>query len=666
MNTRSFIGLVLLISLFASTPQLAQEQTKKLTPGDIYKLKTVGNPEISPEGHWLLYTLTTTDSAKDNRNSDIWMTSWDGTNSVQLTNTPEGENNPKWSPDGKFISFTASRNGGKNQIFLLNRLGGEAIKLTEIKGELSDYDWSPDSKKILLTVKDPLDSTQKAGQPFVIDRYQFKQDVAGYRYDDRKSHLYLFDVNEKKVDTLTRGDQNETNAEWNPDGTRIVFVSNHTLDPDKNRNSDLFVMDAQPGANVTQLTTWTGSDDAPHWSPDGKSIAYLRSTSGENYFMYDQTILSVIPATGGTPKLLTKNLDRPVTGHQWAKDSRSLMAIVTDDAQRYLASFSVNDGSMTKVLGGNRVYNSLKLHPSGSWLTSMSDPETPYEYYALDQNVLRRITKIQEPFLTNLSLATVEKIVSKSKDGTSVTSLLYLPPNKGMEKLPVIFYIHGGPVSQDEFSFDLTRQMLAAKGYAVVAVNYRGSNGRGINYSKAIYADWGNKEVLDIQGAADHLIQSGRIDSSRMGIGGWSYGGILTDYTIAQDTRFKGAVSGAGSALQLSLYGVDQYILQLDNELGQPWKNNNFEKYLKMSYPFLHADKIKTPTLFMAGEKDFNVPAIGSEQMYQALRSIGTPTELIIYPGQYHGLTKPSYIKDRFERYGQWYDKYVMGVMPKS
>lgn len=174
MNTRSFIGLVLLISLFAATPQLAQEQTKKLTPGDIYKLKTVGNPEISPEGHWLLYTLTTTDSAKDNRNSDIWMTSWDGTNYVQLTNTPEGENNPKWSPDGKFISFTASRNGGKNQIFLLNRLGGEAIKLTDIKGELSDYDWSPDSKKILLTVKDPLDSTQKAGQPFVIDRYQFK------------------------------------------------------------------------------------------------------------------------------------------------------------------------------------------------------------------------------------------------------------------------------------------------------------------------------------------------------------------------------------------------------------------------------------------------------------------------------------------------------------
>lgn len=151
-----------------------------------------------------------------------------------------------------------------------------------------------------------------------------------------------------------------------------------------------------------------------------------------------------------------------------------------------------------------------------------------------------------------------------------------------------------------------------------------------------------------------------------MGIGGWSYGGILTDYTIAKDTRFKAAVSGAGSALQLSLYGVDQYILQLDQELGQPWKDKNYEKYLKLSNPFLNASRIKTPTLFMTDEKDFNVPAIGSEQMYQALRSMGIPTQLIIYPGQYHGITLPSFNKDRLERYLQWYDQYLKGLNPKS
>ena len=164
-------------------------------------------------------------------------------------------------------------------------------------------------------------------------------------------------------------------------------------------------------------------------------------------------------------------------------------------------------------------------------------------------------------------------------------------------------------------------------------------------------------------GAADYLVSKGIADPDRLGISGWSYGGILTDYTIATDTRFKVASSGAGVAAPLSLYGVDQYINQYTNELGLPWKDNNIEKYLKLSYPFLHADRIKTPTQFMVGEKDFNVPAAGSEQMYQALRTLDIPTELLIYPNQYHSFTQPSFIKDRYERYFVWFDKYLK---PKS
>ena len=203
----------------------------------------------------------------------------------------------------------------------------------------------------------------------------------------------------------------------------------------------------------------------------------------------------------------------------------------------------------------------------------------------------------------------------------------------------------------------MSRQILAQAGFAVAAVNYRGSNGRGLAYSKAISGDWGNKEVLDILGAADYLVQTGIADPDKMGIGGWSYGGILTNYTIASDTRFKAAASGAGVSLVMSLYGVDQYILQYENELGVPWKN--LDKYLKLSYPFLQIERIKTPTLFMVGEKDFNVPAVGTEQMYQGLRSIGVPTQLIVYPGQFHGLTLPNFQKDRFERYIKWFDKYL-------
>ena len=638
---------------------MAQSGKRPLRPGDIYKLQNVGAPKPSPDGAWIAYTIRTMDSVRDKQNTDIWMVNADGSQTVQLTNSPDGESNPQWSPDGKFLSFTASRQGG-SQIWLLDRRGGEAQKLTDVKGELSDYAWSPDAKKLLLQLKEPVDTGKKgeAAKPFIINKYRFKQDVSGYLWDTRRTHLFLFDVAAKRLDTLTKGIYNENGLAWSPDGTQIAFVSNRTEDPDKNENSDIFVVEAKAGAAPKQLTTWAGSDEAPRWSPDGKQIAYLRSASDKAYIMYDQNMLCVQDAAGGAPKLLSAGLDRPVSNPRWSKDGKTIGVLVADDCVSYAAACNVASGALTKLSGGNRSFSSLEAVPNG-WIAGMAEPHLPTEIYALGKAGLRRLTNTHSKFLDSISLASVEKIISTSKDGTTVSSLLFTPAGMAKKDLPLLLFIHGGPVGQDEFGFDLTRQMLAAKGYAVLAVNYRGSSGRGLDFTKAIYADWGNKEVIDLLGAVDNVVAKGIADSGRLGIGGWSYGGILTNYTIASDTRFKAASSGAGSGLQLSLYGVDQYILQLDNELGQPWKDNNYEKYLKLSYPFLHADRIKTPTQFMTGEKDFNVPAIGSEQMYQALRSQDIPTELLVYPGQYHGFTQPGFIKDRFERYYQWFGKYL-------
>lgn len=639
----------------------AQTTTKRpLKPSDVYRLQTLSDPQISPDGKWVAYTLSSVDSVKNKRNADIWMTSWDGKESIQLTYSPDGESQPRWSPDGKYLSFTSSRNGlTSSQIWLMDVRGGEARQLTDLKkGSLSEYAWAPDGKKIALVISnDPDTSKSKMTKPIVIDRFKFKQDVEGY-LTKKTTHLYLYDLVTKKIDTLTKGIYNESSPRWSPDGTQIAFVSNRTADPDRNANSDIWIIDAKPNSVMKQVTTWTGRDSGPEWSPDGKQIAYVRSTSSDNYFMYDQTILCVVSKDGGEPKLLSKTLDRPVGSPIWTKDGVNLHALVTDDRTRYVAQFAVADGKMTKTLTGNQSVSALERHPSGTILTVMSDPQTPSELYALESGNLRRLTTHQEAFLAPLALATVEGFTSKSKDGASVSNLLYRPANavKGV-KLPTILFIHGGPVAQDEFSFDLSRQMLSAAGYAVVAVNYRGSNGRGLEYSKIISADWGNKEVLDILGATDYLVQNGIADPEKLGIGGWSYGGILTNYTIASDTRFKAASSGAGVAMISSLYGVDQYILQYENELGSPWKN--FDKYVALSYPFLKADRIKTPTQFMVGESDFNVPSVGSEQMYQALRSLGTPTELIIYPGQFHGITNPSFQKDRFERYIKWFNAYL-------
>ena len=251
-----------------------------------------------------------------------------------------------------------------------------------------------------------------------------------------------------------------------------------------------------------------------------------------------------------------------------------------------------------------------------------------------------------------------EGFSAKAKDGTEVHGVI-VKPNTFLpgRRYPVLLRIHGGPNGQDSFSWNFERELFAANGYVVVAVNYRGSNGRGSAYQKAIFADWGNKEVVDLLAAMDYVQTLDYVDPSRLGIGGWSYGGILTNYTIATDGRFKAAISGAGSSNQISMYGTDMYINQYENELGPPWKSQDL--WIKLSYPFFHADRIHTPTLFMGGEKDFNVPLVGGEQMYQALKSLGVDTQLVIYPGQFHGITTPTYKIDRFQRYLDWYEKYL-------
>ncbi len=653
--------IVLFCFLAVSVAALAQRHLK---PSDIYKLKSISDPRVSPEGKWVAYVLSTPDSAKDKSDSDIWMISWDGSESVRLTSSPDSENHPRWSPDGKYLTFLSSRYETKSsQIWRMDRRGGEAEKLTDLKHSIGDYVWSPDSKRILLTIQDQESSDEadkkKSTKPIKIDRYHFKSDGEGY-LERKRNHLYLFDMETKKLDTLTRGDFDEEQASWSPDGKRVLFSSNRTSDADRNSNSDLWTMEAKKGATLKQLTTWKGTDHSPVWSPDGKWIAYLKSQKTE-YSMYDQPQLAVISAEGDEPKILNPKLDRDISNLHWAADSQSIVVTVDDDRRTYVSSFDLH-GNQKVIAKGDRIFFSLN-NAKDNWVAMSSDPQTPNEIFALENGTYRRLTHVHDDFLKGLALATVEPFNSKSKDGTDVGSLLYRPYGKAKtEKLPLILWIHGGPTAQDDYSFDFIPQLFAANGYAVALVNYRASSGRGLAYSEVVSGDWGNKEVVDLIGAVDHLIKTGVADPDKLGIGGWSYGGILTDYVTATDPRFKAAASGAGSALQLSMYGTDQYTLQYEKELGQPWKN--MDKWMKVSYPFLNVEKIKTPTLYMVGEKDFNVPAAGGEQMYQALKSLGVPTEFIIYPGQHHGIGVPSYQIDRYTRYLDWYQKY-MGMPAK-
>ncbi|MEJ0057107.1 MAG: hypothetical protein WDN75_16490 [Bacteroidota bacterium] len=239
-----FIPVLVLVAFMAEAQTVLQAGKRKIGPGDVYRLQTISDPQVSPEGSWISYVLTSVDSAKDKRNSDVWMVSWDGQQSIQLTNSADGESSPRWSPDGKFLSFVSSRQGKKSQIWLLDRRGGEGKKITDLKNDLSDYKWSPDSKKLLITINDAPDTSKtKTTNPIVIDRYQFKQDMQGY-WMKKYTHLYLYDIATKKLDTLTSGPYNHT-ARLESDGNQIAFESNRTADPDKNENTDIWIIDAK-------------------------------------------------------------------------------------------------------------------------------------------------------------------------------------------------------------------------------------------------------------------------------------------------------------------------------------------------------------------------------------------------------------------------------------
>ena len=675
MKHLSLLCTLFLAAMLTPISVSGEEQAhRRFQPEDMHRIRDVGDLAIAPDGGWIAYTVRETDQDADRRSTDLYMVSWDGQARLQLTHSKNSESRPRFSPDGKYLAFIRARGGDdsgkskdpktKKQVWVLNRSGGEAERLTEIEGGVSSFEWSPDSTRLVLVSKDPEPkededpkSETDTPRPIVIERYQFKRDRVGY-LGSRYSRLFLFDVAAKTTTLLTPGSFNSTEPAWSPDGQRIAFTSKREGDPDRHVNTDIFVVEARDGAVARQLTTWNGPDSRPAFSPDGAKIAYLRG-GPPKYSGYDPPQLAVISTDGGQPLLLTEGLDRNVSAPRWSANGNKIHFVYEDDRIRYVAEVPASGGKIERLFPGpddpRGVVRSFEVGAEGIAIIATS-PQSPPEIYRLAD--AEPLSDHNRELREEIEWATVGGFDAVSKDGRMIGSMLLKPPGwRAGRAYPTIAYVHGGPVGQDGFDFDATSQMLAAQGYLVVNPNYRGSSGRGKQFSRAIYADWGNFEIQDIHAVMDRLVADGLADPDRLGIGGWSYGGMNTNYAIATDTRFSAAVSGASISNMITGYGTDQYIRDYENELGLPWEG--IDSYLKVSYPFFHADRIKTPTLFMCGEKDFNVPLINSEQMYQALSSLGVPTKLVIYPGQFHGLSKPSYIQDRLERMIGWFGEYL-------
>lgn len=502
------VGLLLSSLAFAAiAPLMAQPAMSPhpMTLNDVFGVKDVGSPEASPDGKWVLYTVSSMDLKKDRRTTDLWMVSWDGKRDIQLTyDYDEPAGSPKWSPDGKYISFLSSRKGKVDgtQVWVLSREGGEARQLTDVpkkQGEIKDYRWSPDGQRLLLTVHTGGTVSANAFNdakadkhlpPIVITRYHFKQDIIGYLTEKSQTFLYLYDIATAKMEKLTAGQEyDESDGTWSPDGREIAFISNHTAEPDRNITTQVFVVAAKAASEPRQLTHYMGVNAGPlEWSPDGREIAFLRG--GElKYWQYQENRLAVIAADGSThAKVVTAKLDRPISDPHWTPDANHIVALVTDDRNQYPADIDVGTGSVRRLVDSEGVSGSLTGEAGREALVWTNDT-LPSEVFALSDGHLRQLTHQNAKLLSELVLAKARDVSCRSRDGTRVSGLITLPDEPGATKpYPMLLWIHGGPQGQDAHAFSPMRQLFAARGYAVLNVNYRGSDGRGIAYQRAIWA----------------------------------------------------------------------------------------------------------------------------------------------------------------------------------
>lgn len=672
MHTRnirlhSMLLAVLLLALVAGPG--AQER-RLLKVDDLFALKSVGDPRISPDGQWVAYTVSQMDAKKDSSDTDVWMVPLAGGEAIRLTTSDKAESSPRWSPDGKYLGFVSGRDGKKSQVWLLPRAGGEAFRLTDFKGGVSSFDWSPDSTRLVVVASDPdpdetededkAEGAEKAPKPIVVTRLQFKRDGQGY-LKELRSHVYVFDIASKKAEQVTEGPYDDRSPVWSPDGQTIAFVSNRTPEPDANDNTDVFLVAAKAGEKPRALTTSPGADSSPAFTPDGKFVVYEAGGDPADMW-YATNALAVVPASGGQPRVLAPGLDRNVSDPTSTPDGTAVIFTLEDGGNVHLARVPFTGGAIERLVGGEHTVGRFDVGPKGEIALLESGPAYPAEVFTARGGTLARVTRVNDDFLKGIRLANVERFRAKSTDGTMIDGFLVRPPDMAAgAKVPAILRIHGGPVSQFTPSFSIEWQLLAAQGYAVVAANPRGSSGRGRDFSRAIWADWGNKDFDDVMAAVDHVVAMGVADPDRLGVGGWSYGGILTNYVITRTGRFKAAISGASEVNYTANYGHDHYQRQWEQELGLPWENRDL--WLRLS-PFFQVAKVTTPTLVMGGQLDWNVPIQNSDQLYQALRRRGIDTQLVVYPGQTHGIRRPSYQKDRYERYIAWYDKYLKATKP--
>jgi dipeptidyl aminopeptidase/acylaminoacyl peptidase len=649
-------GLALL--LIASAAKA--EQALVFTVDDLLRVEDLSEPVFAPDSERIVYVVEGLGEG-DSRQSDLWTVRWEGGDPQALTATPgHSEWSPRFSADGSFLAYLSDAAEDETTQLWVRRDSEEPRQASHLPGGVSDYTLSPDgaSAIVVAEVGAHIGSSEDPAPPIVVTRFLFKEDGRDW-IDDRRQQLFRIDLASGEAVQITSGDHDNAFPRWSPDGRWIAFVSRRCADPDRHYCSDVYVMPAQIGEPRRISPSENGDADpdfeagGPRWSSDSRRLVWVEA--GEERLTW-YTPLQLVTAdieTGAVAR--PGRIDRWFYYPQWSADGSHILSLVEQDRDTWLASIDPASGTIDYLTSGLRFAYDFAVAPNGRIAVLDGGSDAPTELRTIEAE--SRVLSPQNAWVTSRALGETRDVSFMSGD-VEVHGMIVLPPgHEEGQRHPLIVRLHGGPVYQFSHEFMADWQTYAAQGYVVVAANPRGGSGRGFDFARAIYADWGNKDVQDVLAAVDHVVKLGIADPARLGVGGHSYGGMLTNYVIASDTRFRAAVSGAGASNILGMYGHDQYSNYYELELGTPWLNRDV--YERVSFPFLHADRIKTPTLFYCAGADDNVPCLGSEQMYQALRTQDIPSQLVIYPDEYHALTIPSYLRDRLRRHLEWYDRFL-------
>lgn len=658
MKKVTILATFSLLSLFSNA-----DAEQKFGIDQYLALESLSEISVSPDGLYIAATISKYDIKKDTSGDVVWMLPTGGGEPVRMTSLESSSSGPMWSPDGRYLAVLSDRKDETSQVWLLDRRGGDAQQLTKFKQGVGSFDWAPDSKSMLLVVEDPtpadLDEEELPNpRPYVIDRLQFKEDYVGY-LDRHRTHVHVVTIADAETRQVTFGDYDDSEPAWAPDSRRIVFVSNRTENPDRNRNTDLWIVDTgEDKDEPRQLTSHETADASPSWSPDGNSIVYT-STHADALPIYAIPQLTIVDVESGDASVVESLAEMQPFASEFTADSASVIAIIEYRGEQDLVKVDVASGAVQSLVDGSDIVTEFDITAEGNVYMLVSRPKLPDEIFALRDTGLTQLSFANRETLADVEMATVEKHPYKSKDGTEMETFVVFPPGyKKNKAYPGILFIHGGPQGQWDYRFDYEAQLLAAQGYVVVMPNPRGSTGYGQAFAEAIYQDWGGIDYEDVIASMDFAVAQGWVDEDRMGVYGWSYGGMMTNHVITKTDRFKAAITGASATLYMANYGHDQYQRWWEEELGLPWLEENREKWDRIS-PFFKLENVKTPTLIVGGEDDWNVPILNSEQLFIALKRQGVPTTLVVYPDEGHSLSVPSYEKDLYERYFAWLKKYV-------